>query len=100
MRGGHRHAKCCCQKEREGASRFSAEALNGLQLRNTRTHRMDDPPPTEQGPERHRGLAAEYHPQRNMEFVPQEALREEQDRDDAHGLLRVVTAMAERVHRR
>ena len=50
--------------------------------------------------EPHRGVAGEHDPERHVELAAEIALRVEQHRDDAHGLLRVVAAVAERIERR
>ena len=41
----------------------------------------------------------DHHPERHVERLAQHALRIEQHGDDAHGLLRIVAAMAERIER-
>ena len=45
-------------------------------------------------------VAREHDPERHVELAAEIALRVEQHGDDAHGLLRVVAAVAERIERR
>ncbi len=47
-------------------------------------------------PSRHHRLTGEHHPERHVEAAAKMALRVEQHRDDAHGLLRIVAAVTER----
>ncbi len=71
----------------------------GRQPRDLRAHRVDDAPAAEQRAEPHRRLAGHHHPERHVELAAEMPLREQQHGDDAHGLLRVVAAMAERIER-
>ena len=50
-------------------------------------------------PSRHRELTGQHHPERHVELRSHVALRIEQDRDDAHGLLGIVAAVPERIER-
>src|SRR5215470_15270277 len=77
----------------------SSVAMNRGEAGDLRPHGLDDPPAARERAERHRGLARQHDPERNAERPAQVALRIEQDRDDPHGLLRVVAAVAERVER-
>jgi hypothetical protein len=42
------------------------------------------------------GLTCDDDPERHVKLAAEQALREQQHRNDAHGLLRIVAAMAER----
>ena len=56
--------------------------------------------PPEQRAQRHGGLAAEHHPERHVELRRRDGLAANSSTgDDAHGLLRVVAAMPQRVER-
>src|SRR5712692_3580542 len=61
---------------------------------------MDDAPAPNQRPKPHCGLAAQDHPERDVKALAQQPLRKEQHGNDAHGLLRIVAAMPQRVQRR
>ncbi len=76
-----------------------AEALHRREPRDLRAHRVDNPPAAEQRTQRHGRLAGQDHPERHVEGARGAAVRVEQHRDDAHGLLRVVAAVAEGIER-
>jgi hypothetical protein len=79
------------------ATGFGTKTLHRGQLRDPQAHGADNPPATHQRAQRHRSLTRQHHPKRNLKVIAEVALRIEQHRDDAHGLLRIVAAMAERI---
>ena len=89
------------QEQRDGPAGFRADAVHRRELRDPGSHRLDDPPAAAQRAERHRRLTAKHDPERRRGSRPWDAIAaNEQRRDDAHGLLRVVAAVTERVERR
>ena len=63
------------------------------------SHCMHDAPAAEQRPQPHGSLAGYDDPKRHVEFAAELTLREQQNGNDAHGFLRVVATMAERIER-
>ena len=100
MRGRNRNAEIGRAEQRDCPAGLGAESLHRGQARDLRAHRVHDAPAAEQRAQAHRGLTGDHHPERHVEFAAQVPLRVEQHRDDAHGLLRVVAAVAERIERR
>src|ERR1043166_2350043 len=91
--------------ERQGRARLGAEAADRLELRDARAHRAHDAPAARKRAESEGRVGAEddpqrYRRQRSVRAVLQEAARRQNRRDDAHRLLRVVAAVAEREGRR
>ena len=87
-------------EQRDGAAGLGAEALHRREPGDLRAHRLHDAPAAEQRAEPHRRLAGDHNPERHVEFAAEHGpLREQQHGDDAHRLLRVVAAMAERIER-
>lgn len=79
------------------ARRGSAEAGVVIEPRQPRAHRPDDPPSPGQGAERDGDITTEHDPFGHVELAPEIACGIEQHGDDAHGLLGVVAAVADRV---
>src|SRR5437016_1236866 len=90
VRGADGNAADGRADQRDGARRLRAEAADGAQLGDAHAHRLHDAPATRHRAEPHRGVRGEYYPERNVELRAEVTGREEQDGDDAHGLLGVV----------
>ena len=60
---------------------------------------MDDAPAAEQRAQRHGRLAGDDHPEWHVKALAEITLRKQEYGDDAHGLLRVVAAVAEGIER-
>ena len=103
MRRRHRDAERGREEQCHRATRLGAEAADRLQLGDLLAHRLDDSPATEQRAQCHRRLACEHDPERNVGAVKlrlQGAVRDEDERNDAHCFLRIVAAVTEAVERR
>ena len=57
---------------------------------------MYDTPPAKQRTEPHRRLTGQHYPERDVKRSPGQTLRTEQNRDDLHGFLGIITAMPQR----
>ena len=99
MGGGDRNAEPCRTEQRQRAAGFGAETLHWVQPGDFRSHRMNDAPAAEQRAKRHGRLAGNHHPEGHVEAFAEMALAEEQHGNDAHGLLRVVAAVSQRIKR-
>ena len=100
VRRAHRDAGHGRADEGDGASRLGTEAADRLQLGDPHPHRLDDAPAAEGRPQCDGGMAHEDHPDGHVERLAKVAGAEQQHRDDPHGLLRVVGAVAQAVQRR
>src|SRR5579871_338889 len=93
------------EEEGEGAGGLRAEAADRLEARDLHPHRLDDPPAAERGADAHRQVAGEDDPEGarvedgDVDVLLHHAAGDQDGDDDAHRLLRVVAAVAERVER-
>src|SRR4029077_20041573 len=98
MRGGHWNAEPRRGEQRDRPARLGAKTAYRLQLGDLLAHRADNPPTAEQRADTHRQIAATDHPQRRCVRDRRGiAGRDQQHPDDADGLLRIVTAVAEAI---
>ena len=88
----------CGSEQRNRAGGFGREPANRLQLRDARSHRVDDAPASGQGPERDGAVRRQHDPQVDAKRRNLPA-GQERSRDDAHRLLRIVAAVPEAVGR-
>ena len=95
----YRDAEFGRREQRNGAAGLGAKPLERREPRDPRSHRVNDAPAADQRAQTHRGVARQHHPVRHVKLAAEIALRVEQHRDDAHRLLRIVAAVAERVER-
>ena len=98
MRRRDRDSERARQKERRRAGRLRRKSADRLQLRDLRSHGVNDSPSARQRPEADRRVRGEDDPDRDREDFDV-AGREEYPGDDAHRLLRVIRAVAEGVER-
>ena len=97
--GGYRDAEPGRHEQGDGAAVSAQKPCTGVRrvICEPMVWTMRQPPNSV--PSAIAGLAGDHHPERHVEFAAEMPLRIEQHGDDAHGLLRVVAAMAERVER-
>ena len=86
--------------EHHRARRLRAEAAHRAQLGEAHAHRLDDAPAAGHGAEPDGGVSGQDHPHGHVELRAEVSAREEEDRDDPHGLLGVVGAVPQAVRRR
>ena len=100
VRRADRDAEVGGEQDRRGRAGLGGEPVHRLQLRDPRSHRVDDPPPARQRAEPDGGVSREHHPERHVERPLQVARREQHAGDDPHRLLRVVRAVVQAEQRR
>src|SRR5215510_12470105 len=99
MGGRYGNAKRGSGEERCRSSGFRAETLHRRETRNLGSHCLHDAPSTNERSQRHRDLTGNHNPERDVKLRAEMALRVKQDRDDAHGFLRIVSTVTERIER-
>ena len=85
------------------AAGLGAEAADGLQLGDLHAHGAHDAPAARQGAARHRHVTGDHDPERDAGAAGpgmDDPVADQRHHDDAHGLLRVVAAVAQRVQAR
>ncbi len=83
-----------------GRGGLGGEALRRLDVGQALAHRADDPPAAHVGAEADRETGGQHDPHRRSRARAQVPGRDQDERDDAHRLLRVARAVRERHHRR
>ena len=81
-------------EDQRGRCGFGGKAVHRLQFDHLVTHGADDAKTAGHGAAAHGAGAEQHHPDRHLEAL-QGAVAEEGQRNDAHGLLGVVAAVAE-----
>ncbi len=99
MRGGNRHSHSSGNKQRNRSSGLGAKSAHRFELGDLLAHGFDDAPATEQRAHADRRIATDDHPQGHTLIEFQLAAGNQQHPDDADGLLCVVAAVAQAVHR-
>src|SRR5205823_13170341 len=113
VRRAHRNAEPRREQDRKRARRLGAKSTYWSKTRDARAHRVDDAPPPEERSQRDHHVRRNLYPQRDVirrlqvEVMQQPGLepenllrRNEQPGDDAHRLLRVISAVREGEERR
>ena len=100
LRGGQREAEVRRGEDDRSGARSGGEALRRLDLADAHAEGLDDPPPTRIGAERDRETRRDDDPERRTGVGGQHTGGGQRQRDDPHGLLRIVGAVGERDHRR
>ena len=95
MRCRDRYAEPGRGEQGDRTAGFGAESLHRRQTGDLRSHRFHNPPAPDQRAKSHHRLAGKHHPERHMEVAAKMALRIEQHRNNAHGLLGVVATVTE-----
>ena len=98
MRRGHGHAEVRGPQDDGSGGRLGREAVHRVELDDALAHRPDDPPAAGRGTQRDRRGGDQDHQRRDLELW-NDAGREQGEGHDAHRLLGVIRAVAERHER-
>ena len=92
MRRGNRQMQQCRRKNNHRGVEVCRKAADRLQLEDLSSDGLDDAPAAKSGAECHRGRAEQLHIERHLK-LRKKAARNQRQRNDTHGLLRIIRSV-------